>query len=49
MHIPHLAPDKAPKREAVLVLTPELILFDLLAHQEPRPFSPVILTSAIAG
>ena len=47
----HLAPDTAPKPEAfaALVLTPELILLDLLAPREPRPILPVILTSAIAG
>ena len=35
MHIPHLAPDKAAKLEAstALVLTPELILLELLVPQ----------------
>ena len=47
MHIPHYAPSTAPTPEAfaALVLTPELILLDLLASREPR----VILTIATAG
>ena len=51
MHNLHLAPDTAPTPEAfaALVLTPELILLELLAPGEPRPLPPVILTGVIAG
>ena len=51
MDILYLAPDTAPTPEAfiALVLTPEIILSELLAPQEPCRLPPVILTSAIAG
>ena len=51
MHILHLAPDtdSTPEDFAALVLTPELILLELLSLRRPHPLPPAILTSAIAG
>ena len=51
MHIAHLALNISPTPEAftALVLTPEIILLELLITREPRPLPPVILTITIAG